>query len=81
MVQNRAKYHIIYKGFLKGKHSSGAVKDKSLQLFHEGGPYHIETSPLNCFANQWTGFYMMGTSAMKVKAAISSFFDPVLHFI
>ena len=29
------------------------------------GPYHIETSPLICRANQWTGFYMRGTSVMK----------------
>ena len=25
----------------------------------------METSPLVCFASQWTGFYMMGTSVMK----------------
>ena len=29
-------------------------------LFHDGDSYHIETS-----ANQWTGFYMIGTSVMK----------------
>ena len=34
-------------------------------LFHDGGPYHIETSPLIYSANQWTGFYMKGTSIMK----------------
>ena len=34
-------------------------------LFHEGGPYHIETIPFICRANQWTGFYMIGTSVMK----------------
>ena len=33
--------------------------------FHDGGPYHIEASSLICGANQWTGFYMMGISAMK----------------
>ena len=27
-------------------------------LFHDGGRYHIETSPLICSSNQWTGFYM-----------------------
>ena len=26
----------------------------------------IETSPLVCSKNQWTGFYMIGTSIMKV---------------
>ena len=34
-------------------------------LFHEEGPYYIETSPLICSANQWTSFYMTETSAMK----------------
>ena len=24
---------------------------------NDGGHYHIETSPLNSRANQWTGFY------------------------
>ena len=34
-------------------------------LFHDGGPYHIETSPLIRKANRWTGFFMIGTSVMK----------------
>ena len=38
-------------------------------LFHlflyDGGPDHIETSPLICRVNQWTGFYMIGTFVMK----------------
>ena len=33
--------------------------------FHKGGRYHIESSPLICSANQWTGFYMMMASVMK----------------
>ena len=32
---------------------------------HEGGPYHIETSPLICYGYQWTGFYGIGTFVMK----------------
>ena len=35
------------------------------KLFHDGDPYHIETSPLIYFSNQWTGFYMIATSVMK----------------
>ena len=35
------------------------------QLFHDEGPFHVETSPLICSVNQWTGFYMKGTSFMK----------------
>ena len=34
-------------------------------LLHDEGSYHIETSPLIYRANQWTGFYMIGTSVMK----------------
>ena len=34
-------------------------------LFHDGGHYHIETSPSICSANQWTGFYMTTASVMK----------------
>ena len=37
----------------------------SLTFLHDGNPYHIETSPLSCFANQWTGFGITRTSVMK----------------
>ena len=36
-----------------------------LELFHDGDRYHIETSPLICSANQWTGFFMIMASVMK----------------
>ena len=32
--------------------------------FLDGGPYHVETSPLISSSNQCTGLYMIGTSAM-----------------
>ena len=35
------------------------------ELFHDGDRYHIETSPLICKANQWTGFYKITASNMK----------------
>ena len=35
------------------------------QVFSDRGPYRIETSPLICRADQWTGFYMIGISVMK----------------
>ena len=38
---------------------------KMVQPFHDGGRYHIETSPLICSENQWTGFYMITASVMK----------------
>ena len=34
-------------------------------LFHDGSPYHIETSPVNCSANQQADFYMIRISFMK----------------
>ena len=34
-------------------------------LSFDGGPYCVETSPLICIANQWTCFYMIGTTVMK----------------
>ena len=34
-------------------------------LFHDRDPFHIETGPLISSANQWTGFYMIGTSVLK----------------
>ena len=37
----------------------------SIWLFHDGGPYHIETSILICSANKWTGFYMIGTPVVE----------------
>ena len=42
-----------------------------ISLFHEGGPYHIEASPLIYRANQWTGFYMIWTSLLKELKANS----------
>ena len=48
-------------------------RNLKLYLIHEGGPYYIETSPLSCRANQWTVFYLIGTSVMKeLKDAIHS---------
>ena len=36
----------------------GLIHSHAIKFFHDGGPYHIETSPLICSANQWTGFYI-----------------------
>ena len=44
----------------------------SSQLFHDGGRYHIETSPLICRANQWTGFYTITVPVMKELNIFSS---------
>ena len=34
-------------------------------LFHDGGSYYVETSPLIGSANQWTSFYMIEAFVMK----------------
>ena len=47
-------------------------------LFHDGGLYHIETSPLICFANQWTCFYVTGTSVMT-ELTFSQMLNKVLN--
>ena len=41
------------------------VKWIQKELFHDGGPHQVETSPLICSTNQWTGFYLIETSIMK----------------
>ena len=38
---------------------------QTFQLFHDRDPYHIETGLLICRANQWPGFYIIGTSVME----------------
>ena len=38
----------------------------------DGGPYHIETSPLICRPNQLTGFYMIETVVIKELNLLSS---------
>ena len=41
------------------------LKEYLKYYLHDGGPYHIETSPSICRANQRTCAYMIGTSVMK----------------
>ena len=40
-----------------GKYNLTLAK-KIFELFHGGGCYHTETSPLICSANQWTGWFL-----------------------
>ena len=46
--------------------------------FHDEGRYHIETSPLICVANQWTGFYIITASIMKGLKNIGIALDRVI---
>ena len=52
------------------KWKSSSAKYDQYQLFHDGVPYHIETSPLIYSVNQWTGFYIIRTSVMKELSSI-----------
>ena len=42
--------------------------------------YQIETSPLICWANQWIGFYIIGTSPKKELISQITYFRPIFHF-
>ena len=42
-------------------------------IFYDESLYQVEISPLICRANQWTGLYMVGTSAMKDLITFSIF--------
>ena len=35
------------------------IQYNTIEPFHDGGRYHIETSLLICTANLWTGVYMI----------------------
>ena len=39
------------------------------QLLHNIGSYHVETSPLVCRENQWTGFYMIEICHERVNGS------------
>ena len=41
------------------------IGQPSVNSFMTEVPIKLETSPLICSANQWTIFYMIGTSVMK----------------
>ena len=55
--------------------SERVVETEAYKLFHDEGHYHIETSPLICRENQWTGFYMIGTSVMKELKNLLNIYD------
>ena len=73
MVLNRTKHHIFQISLAMILYFQIQIRSspqKNAQLFH--GRYHIDTSPLICSANQWTGFYMITASIMKeLKILIS----------
>ena len=61
------KANQAHEGYPNSWFSSAVIQNLGYfghQLFHDGGSYHIETSPLICSANQLTGFYMIWNSVM-----------------
>ena len=65
------KIHSFWKNY---KISTSALGlSLALLTLCDGGPHHIETSPLICFANRWSGFYMIGTSVIKNLKHLSGY--------
>ena len=70
----RLKSGLVYETIFEIKNSTCrqmVLFSTSLTLY-DGGRYHIETSPLICRANQWTGFYMITASVMKELHKVTS---------
>ena len=69
---NRA--NLVHAGDLNNCFSGAVIQNLGyfgLYIFHDGGSYHTRTSPLIYKANQWTGFYVIGTSAMTELKKLS----------
>ena len=65
MMPHRKHMQFLAEKLYKSFESLNQISRDDSLLFHDGEHYHIETSPLICFVNQWTGFYMITTSVMK----------------
>ena len=65
IIYTAQKIEEIFNGRLQFLCSDMIYEVQITQLFHDIGLYHVETSPLICGANQWTGFYMITASVMK----------------
>ena len=48
--------------------------DSLNKLFHNEDLYHVKTSHLIYFANQWTGFYMIGSFVIKELIGLTQFY-------
>ena len=61
--------------------TAGGFLTDCIIRFHVGDHYHIETSPLICFTNQWTGFYMIRTSIIKEFNVLTFYLANLYHAI
>ena len=55
------------KAFMVAKFHGQEIENIQKASFITGGPFRIETRPLICGENQWTGFYMIRTRHERVK--------------
>ena len=60
--------------------SSFVILISLYEPFHDGDRYRVEIGPLTCSANQWTGFYMIMASVMKMWLLCWFLFDVSLDF-
>ena len=52
-----------------------------MSFFHDEGPNGIETNPLICRANPWTGFCTIGPSVMRELIKVASCRSPKKHCV
>ena len=59
--------------YLTSKIKTNIIKKCAINSFMTETVITVETSPLICSANQWTGFYMITTSVMNELSKKISF--------
>ena len=59
------RFHTLFRCFHFYLQTNKYLLNLLKLTLYDGNSHHIETSPLICRTNQWTGFYMMGTFVMK----------------
>ena len=77
-------YHLkFFKGLLRKISKTADIvrilyaRVLSLQPFHDGGPCHMETSPLICRANQWASFCMIEPLSLKSLTIMINLLDMI----
>ena len=48
--QNNSEKAHFSRSVINGWKTWAIFAKKATSLFHDGGPYHIQTSPMNCYA-------------------------------
>ena len=71
---------LLFSNFSYSDKLKGDLVTNTRKPFHDGGRYHIETSPLICGADQWIGFYMITASVIKGLNASIDFISSSKEF-